>query len=117
MEQEFIPIEEAMQELQVDRSTWYYYKKRMQFAHHKFPLDKRRYISREDFEQLKNAVEAARTRVHRVLTTETDLLGDLIYALDKFPEWQRAEMVQEALRRLERTAAEQVIEGQKTVAK
>ncbi len=114
---EFIPIEKAMQELGVDRSTWYYYKNKMQFTHHKFPLDKRRYISAEDFDQLKRAVNAAHNLLQTTYDTWPELLENLARAIEKYPPEKRLQMANEAISRLEKTAAAAVLEKQNAVAK
>jgi hypothetical protein len=58
-EVKFISINKAGEELGVDRTTVYNYVKRLQLDTHKFPLDRKTYITREDLARIKAAKQAA----------------------------------------------------------
>lgn len=60
----YIPVEEAVKELGVTRSTMYYYRKQLGIEYKKFPLDKRKYIGNADFARIKDARKAAVERKH-----------------------------------------------------
>jgi biotin operon repressor len=55
----FISINKAGEELGVDRTTVYNYVKRLQIEMHKFPLDRKAYITLKSLEQIKAAKQAA----------------------------------------------------------
>lgn len=57
--QEYIWVDDAAQALGVNRSTLYYYKKVLKIEHKKFDLDRRKYLSKADFERIKAARAAA----------------------------------------------------------
>ena len=63
-DQHYLTVDAAAEALGVNRSTWYYYKKQLNIAHKKFPLDRRKYVSQADFERIKSAKEAAIERKH-----------------------------------------------------
>jgi len=63
-EQEYIWVDDAAQALGVNRSTLYYYKKQLGIVHKKFPLDRRKYLSKADFERIRTAKAAAAAGKH-----------------------------------------------------
>lgn len=63
-EEHYISVDDAAQELGVNRSTMYYYKRQLHIEHKKFPLDRHKYISHADFERIKEARQAAAERKH-----------------------------------------------------
>ncbi len=58
-EAKFISMNRAGEALGVDRTTVYNYVKRLQLEMHKFPLDRKAYITLEDLERIKVAKHAA----------------------------------------------------------
>lgn len=62
--QEYIWVDDAARTLGVNRSTLYYYKKQLNIEHKKFPLDRRKYISKSDLERIREAKKAAATGEH-----------------------------------------------------
>lgn len=61
-EQELITQEDAATQLGVQRATLYYYMRALNIKGKKFPLDRHKYLSMADFEEIKKAKEAAQTR-------------------------------------------------------
>ena len=55
----FIGLTKAGEALGVDRTTVYYYVKQLKLEMHKFPLDRKAYITVEDLERIKAAKQAA----------------------------------------------------------
>jgi hypothetical protein len=64
LRQEYIWVDDAARALGVNRSTLYYYKKQLGIEHKKFPLDRRRYISKADLDRIKSAKVAASEGKH-----------------------------------------------------
>jgi hypothetical protein len=60
----YISLDDAGKELGVGRTTLYYYTKILGIETKKFPLDRRAYISRADFERIKEAKKAAEEGRH-----------------------------------------------------
>ena len=58
-EPRYISIDNAARELGVNKSTIYYYLRQFSITSHKFPLDRRTYLKREDFERIQSAKRAA----------------------------------------------------------
>ncbi len=110
-DRDFIPIDQAMSELEVARSTWYYYKKQLGFKHRKFKLDPKVYISKEDFARLEATVEAARTQLHRKIENEDpESINKLIQAVYNVPEDSRNEIIREVIMQLEEREFERMID-------
>jgi AcrR family transcriptional regulator len=59
---QYITMDEAANKLGVTRATLYYYIRSLQLEKHKFPLDKRVYLSLADFEQIKLLKDQAAER-------------------------------------------------------
>ena len=61
MDQQYISLPDAASELNVSLGTLHYYIRRFKLESHKFPLDKRAYLLRSDFEKIKNLkIQAAK---------------------------------------------------------
>ena len=58
-EVQFISLNEASKELGVSRSTMYYYLEQLKIQTKKFPLDRKTYITIEDFDLIKATKKAA----------------------------------------------------------
>jgi biotin operon repressor len=58
-EVKYISLAKVGEELGVDRTTVYYYVKRLKLEMYKFPLDRKAYLSIEDVERVKAAKQAA----------------------------------------------------------
>jgi len=63
-DQQYIAIEDAARELDVNRSSMYYYIKHLKIGTKKFPLDRHSYITIADLERIKAAKQAATERKH-----------------------------------------------------
>lgn len=59
---QYITMDEAATKLGVTRATLYYYIRSLKLEKHKFPLDKRVYLSLSDFEQIKTLKDQAAER-------------------------------------------------------
>ena len=55
----YISLQKVGEELGVARGTVYYYTRQLNIQMKKFPLDRKAYISVEDFERIKTAKQAA----------------------------------------------------------
>jgi len=63
-EAQYIGIDDASIELGVSRTTMYYYLRQFSIEPHKFPLDRRTYITTADLERIRSAKKAAAERSH-----------------------------------------------------
>jgi hypothetical protein len=63
-QQEYINLDDASKALGVGRTTLYYYCKILSIETKKFPLDRRAYINKADFERIKEAKRAAEEGKH-----------------------------------------------------
>jgi predicted DNA-binding transcriptional regulator AlpA len=61
---QYISMEDAAHELNVNRSTVYYYLEQLGITPKKFPLDRRAYIALADLKLIKDAKRAASERRH-----------------------------------------------------
>jgi hypothetical protein len=61
---QYISMEDAAHELNVNRSTVYYYLGQLGITPRKFPLDRRAYIALADLKLIKDAKQAASERRH-----------------------------------------------------
>lgn len=57
--QGYTSLEEAATVLKVTKGTLHYYIRTLKLETHKFPLDRRAYLTNEDFEQIKILKEQA----------------------------------------------------------
>jgi len=62
MEDDYISIEEAAKQLNVTKPSLYYYMRLFKVERKKFPLDKRVYIKREDFQKIRQLKDDAARR-------------------------------------------------------
>lgn len=62
MEQEYISMEEAAEQLKVTRTALYYYIRTLKLEKKKFELDKRVYLKVSDFERIRKLKEEAAKR-------------------------------------------------------
>nr|BBH90099.1 hypothetical protein KTC_48500 [Thermosporothrix sp. COM3]BBH90164.1 hypothetical protein KTC_49150 [Thermosporothrix sp. COM3]BBH90229.1 hypothetical protein KTC_49800 [Thermosporothrix sp. COM3] len=60
--QNYIPLEEVANQLQVTRATVYYYIKVLKLEKRRFPLDRRAYLAAQDVERIKKLKEDAARR-------------------------------------------------------
>jgi predicted site-specific integrase-resolvase len=60
----YISLEEASEQLDVSRTTLYYYMKQFSIKAEKFPLDRRAYILHSDFEKIREAKQRASEGSH-----------------------------------------------------
>jgi len=61
---QYISMDDAARELNVNRSTVYYYLEQLGILPRKFPLDRRAYLALTDLERIKDAKRAASERRH-----------------------------------------------------
>ncbi len=61
---QYMTLDDAMKEIGVERTTLYYYAKRLQLEIKKFPLDKHAYMLIADVERVKQLRQAAKERRH-----------------------------------------------------
>jgi ACT domain-containing protein len=62
--QKYISMDDAARELNVNRSTVYYYLEQLEIKPTKFPLDRRAYLALTDLERIKAAKKSAAERKH-----------------------------------------------------
>lgn len=61
-EQHYISVDDAATRLKVTKATLYYYIKTLKLETHKFPLDRRAYLTSTDFETIKTLKDQASQR-------------------------------------------------------
>lgn len=69
-QQSYITLEDAAIQLEVTRATLYYYLRTLSIPKHKFPLDRRAYMTVADFERIRSLKEEARQRRGEPLAAE-----------------------------------------------
>ena len=60
--QEYVSLDRAASELDIDKSTLHYYLKKLQIKSRKFELDRKSYLTVEDYQRIKTLKEAANNR-------------------------------------------------------
>lgn len=61
-EQRYISIDAAVKELGISKGTFHYYLRKLKLNTMRFPLDKRAYLTLEDYQQIKTLKDQAKQR-------------------------------------------------------